>query len=224
MRDEILTYWEMCAREKGSLQRGMYFRESPALSVVLMSRRPGAPYEDSLSDDGTELIYEGHDAKREPGTDPKSVDQPWTLPSREPTENAKFAGAVELHKTSKPLVRVYEKLRPGIWSDKGLFELVGYEHKDVGTRKVFKFRMGISDAPDDIVQGRQVDEFKRVIPAWVKQVVYKRDKGRCVLCGAQDQLHFDHDLPFSKGGTGLTPENVRILCARHNLEKGSRIQ
>ena len=43
MRDEILTYWEMCAQERGSFQRGMYFREPPAISVVLMSRRPGAP-------------------------------------------------------------------------------------------------------------------------------------------------------------------------------------
>ena len=68
------------------------------------------------------------------------------------------------------------------------------------------------------------EEFKRAIPAWVKQVVYKRDKGRCVLCGAQDQLHFDHDLPFAKGGSGLTPANVRVLCARHNLRKGAKIE
>jgi hypothetical protein len=224
MRDEILTYWEMCARERGSLQRGMYFREPPGVSVVLMSRRSGAPYEDSLSEDGTELIYEGHDARRESGTDPKSVDQPWTLPSGEPTENAKFARAAQPNTASEPLVRVYEKLRPGIWSDKGLFELVGNEYRDVGTRKVFKFRMRLSNAPDDVAQAREAEKFRRAIPAWVKQAVYKRDKGRCVLCGAQDQLHFDHDLPFSRGGTGLTPENVRILCARHNLEKGSRIQ
>ena len=224
MRDEILTYWEMCAREKGSLQRGMYFREPPAVSVVLMSRRPGAPYEDSLSDDGTELIYEGHDVNREHGTDPKSVDQPWTLPSGESTENAKFARASEQTEATNPLVRVYEKLRPGIWSDRGLFELVGYQYKHVGSRNVFKFHMRLSDAPDDVVQRDEVDEFRRVVPSWVKQVVYKRDKGRCVLCGAQDQLHFDHELPFSRGGTGLTPDNVRVLCARHNLQKGAKIE
>ncbi len=222
MRDDILTYWEMCAREKGSLQRGMYFREPPAISVVLMSRRPGAPYEDSLSEDGTELVYEGHDAKREPGMDPKSVDQPWTLPSGEPTENSKFARAAEQSEVA--LVRVYEKLRPGIWSDKGLFELIGYEYKDASTRRVFKFRMRLSDVPDDIVQRREVNEFRRAIPAWVKQAVYKRDKGRCVICGAQDQLHFDHEFPYSKGGTGLSPYNVRILCARHNLQKGAQIE
>jgi hypothetical protein len=224
LRDEILTYWEMCARERGSLQRGMYYREPPAVSVVLMSRRPGAPYEDSLSDDGTELLYEGHDVKKESSIDPKSVDQPWNLPSGEPTENAKFARAAERSDSSRCLVRVYEKLRPGIWSDKGLFDLVGYAYSRTGTRKVFKFRMRLSATADDILQGPAAEEFRRAIPAWVKQVVYKRDKGRCVLCGAQDQLHFDHDLPFSKGGTGLTPANVRILCARHNLQKGARIQ
>jgi hypothetical protein len=224
MRDEILTYWEMCAREKGSLQRGMYYRESPSISVVLMSRRPGAPYEDSLSDDGTELIYEGHDAKREPGIDPKAVDQPWTLPSGDSTENARFVAAAEETSVTRPLVRVYEKLRPGIWSDKGLFELMDYEYTDAGTRKVFKFRMRLSDARDELVDRQNADDFKRAIPAWVKQAVYKRDKGRCVICDADDQLHFDHELPFSKGGTGLTPNNVRILCARHNIRKGANIE
>lgn len=224
VRDEILTYWEMCARERGSLQRGMYFREPPAVSVVLMSRRPGAPYHDSLSADGTELVYEGHDVRREPGVDPKSVDQPWTLPSGESTENAKFARAAEDAQQDQALVRVYEKLRPGIWSDRGLFQLTDCEYVAAGGRKVFKFRMRLSDAADEVAQLGDVEAFRRVIPSWVKQVVYKRDKGRCVICGAEDQLHFDHELPFSRGGTGLTPDNVRILCARHNLQKGARIE
>jgi len=83
--------------------------------------------------------------------------------------------------------------------------------------------MQLSDSVDD-VQAPEAEEFKRVIPSWAKQAVYNRDKGRCVICGAQDQLHFDHDLPFAKGGTGLTPANVRILCARHNLAKGATIE
>jgi hypothetical protein len=223
LRDEILTYWEMCARERGSLQRGMYYREPPGISIVLMSRRPSAPYEDSLSEDGSELLYEGHDERRQPGFDPKSVDQPWALPSGEPTENAKFAKAVSPSR-EKCLVRVYEKLRPGIWSDKGLFELVDCSYTNVSTRKVFKFRMRLSDQADEGLKTVESEQFRRAIPSWVKQAVYKRDKGRCVMCGAEDQLHFDHELPFSKGGTGLTPNNVRILCARHNLNKGARIE
>lgn len=224
MRDEIITYWEMCARERGSLQRGMYFREPPATSVVLMSRRPGAPYDDSLSDDGTELEYEGHDARKEPGIDPKTVDQPWKLPSGDPTENAKFAGALGKSNEARALVRVYEKLRPGIWSDRGLFWLTDYELMRVSSRKVFKFRLRISDVPDEAADSDETEPFRRVIPSWVKQVAYKRDKGRCVICGSDDQLHFDHELPFSRGGSGLSPENVRLLCARHNLQKGAKIE
>jgi hypothetical protein len=38
-----------------------------------------------------------------------------------------------------------------------------------------------------------------------------------------DELHFDHILPFSKGGTSLTGENVQLLCSRHNLLKRDSI-
>lgn len=226
MRDEILSYWEMCAREKGSLQRGMYFRRPPGVSVVLMSRRVGAPYDDALSADGQMLIYEGHDAKREQGVNPKATDQPLKLPSGDLTENGKFAGAVQAEGHGAALVRVYEKLRPGIWSDKGLFELddFSYELKAEEGRRVFRFRMRLSDRPDELLPIDERLEHRRMIPSWVKVAVFKRDKGRCVLCGADDELHFDHDLPFSRGGSSLTPANVRILCARHNLTKGARIE
>ena len=225
MRDEILTYWEMCAHERMSLQRGMSFREPPDGSIVLMNQRPGAPYNDSLSADGIELIYEGHDVARTAGVaDPKAVDQPWSLPTGTPTENAKFARAAERYPAQRCHVRAYEKLRQGIWSDKGLFDLVGYTYSPSRGRKVFKFQMRLSDVPDEIDQRPATGVFRRAIPSWVKQAVYKRDKGRCVICCAEDQLHFDHDLPHSKGGTGLTPQNVRILCARHNLQKGARIE
>ena len=227
MRDEILTYWEMCAREKGSLQRGMYFREPPGVSVVLMSRRPGAPYVDTLSDDGTELEYEGHDVRKEGPLDPKQADQPWHLPNGALSQNGLFADAATRYKSgtiSAPRVRVYEKLRPGIWSDKGLFELVDYSYKEVGGRKVFRFKMRSCLDPDEPVAAVRDASPTRLIPAWVKQTVYKRDKGRCVLCGSSDQLHFDHDVPYSRGGASILPENVRLLFARHNLEKAAKIQ
>ena len=220
----------MCARERGSLQRGMYFRELPNTCVVLMSRRPAAPYVDTLSEDGTELEYEGHDVRREGDVDPKAVDQPWELPNGAPSENARFATAAKEFKGTRKnpaRVRVYEKLRPGIWSDRGLFELVDYAYMYVDGRKVFRFKMRLSPEPEEAsVAGAAARDVppSRVIPSWVKQAVFKRDKGKCVFCGASDQLHFDHDFPYSKGGTSLVPENVRLLCARHNLEKAAKIQ
>ena len=64
----------------------------------------------------------------------------------------------------------------------------------------------------------------RVIPSHIKQEVWKRDNGRCVLCGSADELHFDHVLPFSRGGTSLTASNVQLLCVRHNLQKSAKIE
>jgi 5-methylcytosine-specific restriction endonuclease McrA len=40
---------------------------------------------------------------------------------------------------------------------------------------------------------------------------------------AKDELHFDHILPFSKGGTSIKAENVQLLCARHNLAESDKI-
>jgi HNH endonuclease len=42
-------------------------------------------------------------------------------------------------------------------------------------------------------------------------------------CGSTKNLHFDHDIPFSKGGSSLTVANVRLLCVKHNLEKSDKI-
>jgi 5-methylcytosine-specific restriction endonuclease McrA len=54
--------------------------------------------------------------------------------------------------------------------------------------------------------------------------VWKRDGGCCVKCGAKDELHFDHVVPFSRGGTSIVAENVQLLCARHNLQKHDQIE
>ena len=225
MRDEILTYLEMCSREGLSLQRGMNFRAKPGVSILLMSRRIGAPYTDEISQDGQHLLYEGHDVQRTAGIEPKTVDQPWEEVSGRPTDNAKFARAANAA-GDRSLVRVYEKLRQGRWSDKGLFRMTGYRYdsKPSEGRKVFKFELEVTDLDEPPSSAPPRMEHLRIIPTTVKQEVFKRDGGRCVLCGATDQIHFDHDLPFSWGGSSLTAQNVRILCARHNLSKGARIE
>jgi hypothetical protein len=64
MANEIISCLEMCNREGTSLQRGMNFGLGGDHSVVLMSARPNAPYRDQLEDNGTTLIYEGHDEPR----------------------------------------------------------------------------------------------------------------------------------------------------------------
>ena len=63
----------------------------------------------------------------------------------------------------------------------------------------------------------------RYIPSEVKRAVWERDRGQCVDCGSKQRLHYDHDIPFSKGG-GNTVENIRILCQDCNLRKSDKIE
>ena len=74
------------------------------------------------------------------------------------------------------------------------------------------------------VAPQEIREPSRVIPTEVKKMVWARDGGKCVLCGAKNELHFDHVIPFSKGGTSVSAANVRVLCARHNLSKSAKIE
>ena len=49
---DIISYMEMCRQEGVSLQRGMNFQLCGPMSVILMSRRAGAPYADRIEDGG----------------------------------------------------------------------------------------------------------------------------------------------------------------------------
>jgi 5-methylcytosine-specific restriction endonuclease McrA len=63
----------------------------------------------------------------------------------------------------------------------------------------------------------------RIIPTHVKVEVWKRDGGKCVKCGSTTNLRYDHDIPYSKGGSSIVAENVRLLCVKHNLGKSDKI-
>jgi hypothetical protein len=226
---QILSYLEMCQRESMSLQHGMNFRGND--SVFLMSMRRGAPYEDFFDRDNSVLIYEGHDIpQRRDGPDPKSVDQPMFVGRSTPSRNKRFFDAASDFKSggsAQPLnVRVYEKLRAGIWVFNGIFELIdaSFGKPDMAaTRQVFRFKLRLS--AQQLINNNQTEELSqtRLIPSDVKLEVYKRDKGQCVICQSRDNLHFDHDFPYSRGGSSLIAANVRLLCARHNLTKGAKI-
>lgn len=230
MKNEIIDYREMCNREGvQTLQRGMNFELGNGYSVILMSISPNAPYQDRIEDDGSTLIYEGHDVSKKKGVgNPKLINQPEFNVSGSLTQNGKFNKAAIDYKSGirKPaIVKVYEKIRSGIWSYNGLFELIDSWVEDDSNRKVFKFKL-IAIEADNIPSNEYATDLprRRIIPTEIKVEVWKRDKGKCVVCGAKDELHFDHILPFSKGGTSIEAENVQLLCARHNLEKRDKIQ
>jgi len=218
--DTVITYFAMCQEEGGtSLQRGMNFRLRPTHSVILMSQQTGAPYTDRVEEEGTVIVYQGHNVPRPQAPDPDGADQELKTPSGRLTQNGLFFEAASSE--IPEVVRVYEKLLKGMWVYNGTFHLTDAWGEVSGGRRVFKFRLKGVDGSSAGTPLRK--EPTRVIPSAVKKEVWVRDGGKCVLCGADDEIHYDHELPFSRGGSS-TVDNVRILCARHNLEKGARIE
>jgi hypothetical protein len=226
--DNVISYIEMCRREGASLQQGMNFGLGGNHSVILMSVRPNAPYRDRLEDGGTTLIYEGHDLPKTAACqNPKMVDQPERSSSGGLTSNGRFHAAAQMTKRGErppERVRVYEKIRPGIWAYNGIFHLVDSWLERDEQRVVFRFKLIAVEGEEDLDQPVRLNaEHRRIIPTRVKLEVWKRDAGKCSICGAVDELHFDHIVPYSKGGTSITAANIQLLCARHNLEKRDHI-
>lgn len=66
-------------------------------------------------------------------------------------------------------------------------------------------------------------------PRWLKNGVFHRDRGRCVLCQAdltgvvavgKLELHIDHIIPLALGGTN-DPTNLQCLCSKCNRTKAA---
>lgn len=62
----------------------------------------------------------------------------------------------------------------------------------------------------------------RSISKKVRDSVWRRDGGRCVECDSNENLEYDHIIPFSKGGSN-TERNIQLLCEVCNRNKSNKI-
>ena len=56
----------------------------------------------------------------------------------------------------------------------------------------------------------------------VRLAVFQRDGGRCVDCGSDFELQYDHLIPLALGG-GSGADNLQLLCADCNRRKGAAL-
>ena len=229
MIDNIISYREMCEYENvQTLQRGMNFRLNFGYSVILMSRKNNAIYKDLILEDWITIIYQWHDQPKVWWIDTIFLDQKeftknWTL-----TENWKFISAIKKYKdwlSSFEKVKVYEKIHSWVWSFKWFFDLINYKVESDWNRFIYLYELKLSKFQDLNIQNREIDlSHNRLISSQIKKDVWKRDKGECVICWVKKNLHFDHDLPFSKWWTSLSSKNIKLLCMKCNLKKSNKIE
>ena len=60
------------------------------------------------------------------------------------------------------------------------------------------------------------------IPDDTQIFVWNRDNGKCVKCGTNQNLAFDHIVPHSLGGSN-SRRNLQLLCDSCNSKKGNKI-
>ena len=79
-----------------------------------------------------------------------------------------------------------------------------------------------SRKPGDTARRPRTYRERGRIPDNVKKEVWQRDGGRCVKCGSEDELEFDHIIPVSKGGSDRA-KNLQLLCKSCNRSKSDKI-
>jgi hypothetical protein len=77
---------------------------------------------------------------------------------------------------------------------------------------------------EGVIFGREQHDFmkRQPIPSKIKREVWRRDMGKCIFCGSNERLEYDHIIPVSKGGSN-TARNIQLLCEKCNRKKASNI-
>ena len=71
-------------------------------------------------------------------------------------------------------------------------------------------------------KSEKISKGGRHISNEVRTEVWNRDEGKCAQCKANQDLQFDHIVPFSKGGSNSTL-NIQLLCGNCNRKKSDRV-
>lgn len=89
------------------------------------------------------------------------------------------------------------------------------------TKELLTKKMGRIQSLDNLSSSNPFRQ-RMIISREVQREVWRRDEGRCVQCNSNENLEYDHIIPFSKGGSS-TVRNLQLLCEKCNRSKSNNI-
>lgn len=113
-----------------------------------------------------------------------------------------------------------------------LFSQLGFNiaRKFIGYVKIVCFtpRNNIEHNGFNEMIGYRLESPNTQIPKKIKEYIYSRDGGKCVVCGKKlkkgdDDMTIDHIVPRELGGSSLDTRNLQLMCKHCNKTKGSKL-
>jgi hypothetical protein len=136
---------------------------------------------------------------------------------------APFGVSLQLGMNFRLPVRVFERIRDGIWVHNGMFALVDGWQETQERTQVFKFELRLVDEIDPASVDRTEElDHDRVIPTGVKLEVWET-RGAAPSAVPKLTSPSITSSRTQKVAHRRTPKIIQILCARRNLAKCDNI-
>lgn len=94
------------------------------------------------------------------------------------------------------------------------------KHLTLKSEKDFKKMVREVEAFENLEKVKDIQRER--IPENVRLFVWQRDEGKCIKCGSNEKLEFDHIIPVADGGSN-TERNIQLLCESCNRSKGRSV-
>lgn len=100
------------------------------------------------------------------------------------------------------------------------------KERDSRSCRIFGHDCPVFHVAEPMTETKELRRISREISRPVQFRVMKRENQICSSCGKSVQdgdVHFDHIIPFSKGGSS-EESNIRLLCDSCNLKRSNRFE
>ena len=156
------------------------------------------------------------DTKREPIITPASAKKQRTR------KWVHWAGKIDLTQKPKALCKPCWELRYCPYGALVEEFPLPHDRNDPEGCRIFGHECPVFHIAESFSETRELRRSSREIPQPVKIRVLFRDNRICAGCNKPipvDQVHYDHIIPWTKGGPSAE-HNVQLLCRKCNLSKG----